>query len=372
MEKLFEDKNRSNFKYADYQHNSYEFYDNSAINEFTIVRERLNNWFNRYPDAGKKQLKRDFQSQFEPAFFELFIHELFYQQGFTLITHPTVPNSTKKPDFLAKKGNVEIYLEATVSFDESNEIRLMKNKQNAVLDALNLINSKRYGINVEQINFLSNKQARLRKIRDYFQKLIDDNGDFYALNFHPSLGRYEREIIYQDEDIRVSITLWKVDFDLEKPIISPLGGGYAGGCEEAIKYAIKEKANRYGILDRPYIICINSLSIKQTYTEVVYNSLFGSFRNQEFVKRNEKNQYFQTSNDGFFCKKNNQAYNTVTGVFITSVYPSNTNVIEHWLVKHPFTINEMNFNDLDLSYIWVNDNIITEVEKKSIGDVLIN
>lgn len=59
-------------------------------------------------------------------------------------------------------------------------------------------------------------------------------------------------------------------------------------------------------------------------------------------------------------------------MFITSVYPSNTNVKEHWLVKHPFTINEMNFNDLDLSYIWVNENIITEVEKKSIGDVLIN
>ncbi|MEI7585231.1 hypothetical protein [Runella sp.] len=370
MEKLFEEKDRNNFKYADCQHNSYEFYDESAINEFILVRERLNTWFDRYPDAGKKQLKRDLQSQFEPAFFELFIHELFYQQGFTLITHPTVPNSTKNPDFLAKKGDFEIYLEATVSFDESNEMRLLKNKQNAVLDALNLINSKRYGINVKQINFLSKKQARLRKIRDYFQKFIDDNGDFYALNLHPSLGRYEREITYQDEDIRVSITLWKVDFDLDKPIISPLGGGYAGGCEEAIKYAIKEKANRYGILDRPYVICINSLSIKQTYTEVVYNALFGSFRNQEFEKRNEKNQYFQTSLDGVFCKNSNQSYNAVTGVFITSIYPSYSNVTEHWLVKHPFTINEMNFNYLDLSYIWIDDNKITEIKKKSIGELL--
>lgn len=53
MEKLFEDKDRSNLKYANYQHNSYEFYDNSAISDFISVRERLNDWFNRYPDAGK-------------------------------------------------------------------------------------------------------------------------------------------------------------------------------------------------------------------------------------------------------------------------------------------------------------------------------
>ncbi|NDU99234.1 hypothetical protein [Spirosoma terrae] len=370
MEKLFDDKERTNIRYAKYQHDSYEFYDNSAIDKFIIVRERLNNWFDRYPEPGKKQLKRDFQTQFEPAFFELFIHELFFQQGFTLTTHPILPNSTKKPDFLAKKDNIEIYIEARVAFDETNEEKLLKNKQNAILDAIDLIKSKRYGISVREIRFLSRKQASLRKIREYYQNIIDHHAEFYAKNQNHDLTRDEQYIIYQDDDIRVSITLWKVNYDLDKPIISPLGGGYIGGCEEAIRDAIKAKAYKYGTLDKPFIICVNSLSVKQTYTEVVYNALFGDRRNQPFENRNNINQPFQTSSGGIFNKTSSQSYSSVSGVLITSAHTSNLHVANHWLIKHPYSQNELDFNKLALSYIHIEGDKIQEVTQNSIGEIL--
>ncbi|WP_461139606.1 hypothetical protein, partial [Spirosoma pomorum] len=102
MEKLFDDKPRSNTEYAKHQHNSYEFYDNTAKDKFVEVREMLNDWFSRYPDSDKQSLKKNFKKvDFDSAFFELFIHELFLNQGFEITTHPTVPDSTKTPDFLA-------------------------------------------------------------------------------------------------------------------------------------------------------------------------------------------------------------------------------------------------------------------------------
>ena len=156
--------------YANHQHDSYEFYDNSAKNKFTVIRDTLNDWFSRYPENHKWNLKRDFQSDFDPAFFELFIHELFSKQGFQLTPHPILPDSTNHPDFLAKKGNIEIYLEAKVSFDESKEEKALKTKNNIIYDAINQISCPCYGINIESIDFISNNQAKLGKVKSFFLK----------------------------------------------------------------------------------------------------------------------------------------------------------------------------------------------------------
>ncbi|WP_460982324.1 hypothetical protein [Spirosoma fluminis] len=371
MEKLFEDKERTNFNYANYQHDTYDFYDNSAIEKFAIIREKLNEWYNRFPESGKRQLKGDFKSQFDSAFFELFVHELFFRQGFTLLVHPTISNSTKNPDFLAKKGSLEIYLEARVSHDKSKEEKLLESRQDVIQDALNSIDSKRYGIKVIEIIFLSSRQARLRKIRDHFQKIIDEHAKSYASNKNTNTYWPEKYITYNDEDIRVSISLGEVDFDLTRPIISSLGGSYVGGSDQAIRDAIKAKAYRYGTLDKPYIICINSLSIKQTYTEDVYDALFGSKRSQPFEYRNDRCQKFQTSYDGLFAKDSTPSYSNVSGVFITKVMPTNLQVAKHWLVKHPYTENDLNFNRIDLSHIQANIDKIEEVTKKSIGEIVL-
>ncbi|GAB2515867.1 hypothetical protein [Spirosoma aerophilum] len=371
MEKLFCDKVRVNFEYAQHQHDTYEFYDNSAIEKFEKVRNKLNDWFSRYPDSAKKQLKRDFQSNFDSAFFELFVHELFLQQGFSLIPHPAVPNSTKNPDFLAKKGEVEIYLEAKVATDESNAERAIKAKQNVIYDTINQIKCPDYWISVKEINFLSNKQAKLSRIKQSLQHNIDKYGDLFVSKKEDTyFDRQEKCITYKDENIEIAISLWPCSVEKSRPIGSYLGDSFMGGCEESIRNAIKAKGYRYGTLNKPYIVCINSLSYKHTYTEDVYDALFGRERVKSFVDLNNLNQEFKSSSDGIFDESFKHSYSSVSGVFITRVFPSNMHVADHWLIKHPFSSNALDFNNLDLSFAHVNGNKIEEVSKMVIADIM--
>jgi len=66
------------------------------------------------------ELKRKLKTEFDSAFNELFLHELFSKQGFKLQVNPILPDTTKRPDFLVSKDNFEFYLEAKVTTDVLN------------------------------------------------------------------------------------------------------------------------------------------------------------------------------------------------------------------------------------------------------------
>jgi hypothetical protein len=370
MQKLFDEKERHNLDFAKNQHNTYDFYNDTAREAFVEVRDRLEDWFSRYPDSNKKQLKRDLQTQFEPAFFELFIHELFYQQGFSLTVHPKIPDSSKSPDFLAKKGDTEFYLEAKIAYDDPYE-KAAINKQKAIYDKLNEINSDYHGICIEELYFLTTNQPKLSRIKAFFQRVIDD----YAQ--HSLTGvkdKVDSEAIlrrvYEDTDVKIAFSLLTFETKLihtcvgEPPIV------FLGGCEEQLKKSIIEKAYRYGKPDKPFIICINSLSYKNTSTEDVYNALFGNYRRVSIENVENLNQDFKTSPDGLFAIDSEFSCKNASGVFVTGVNEYNIPTARHWLVKHPYTKNPFEFDHLYLSYIQVNSGRIEEVKKLAIGEIM--
>jgi hypothetical protein len=57
---------------------SYLFYNTHQSDEIRTIRYTLEKWFDRYPDNDKLELKKRMQASFNTAFYELFIHELFY------------------------------------------------------------------------------------------------------------------------------------------------------------------------------------------------------------------------------------------------------------------------------------------------------
>lgn len=367
MQKLFDEKERHNVDFAKHQHNTYDFYNDTAIEEFVEVRNRLEEWYSRYPDSDKKQLKRDLQTQFEPAFFELFIHELFYQQGFQLTVHPKLPNSTKTPDFLAKKGEIELYLEAKTVFDDPYEKAAIA-KQSSIYDKLNEIQSDYVGICIDELYFLTINQPKLNKIKAFFQNALNQYAQ-HSFTESKDTGNYATGI-YEDTDVKIVFSLLTFETTLihtcvgEPPIV------FLGGCEEILKKGIIEKAYRYGKPDKPFIICINSLSYKNTSTEDVYNALFGNYRRVSSDNVENLNQDFKTSSDGIFAVDAEFSCKNASGVFITSINEHNLHVAKHWLVKHPYTKNDFDMNILDLSHIHVNNKKIAEVKKLSMGQLM--
>jgi len=369
MEKLFDEKERTTQRYSSNLENAYKFYDQTAKPEFIEVREMLNEWFLRYPDSAKYSLKRDFQSQFDAAFFELFIHELFFQQGFVLTPHPVVPNSSKNPDFLAKKGKVEMYLEAKVATDKSNEERTLENRQGAIYDELQKLESPDYWIDIKEIIFTSNKQAKLSKIKVVIQKWLDESHAKSEITYNDCDDFGEEFYTYKDDDIKISLTLFPSSIEKDHPIASYLGSSYTGGCEQALSNAIREKSAKYGNLDRPYIVCINLTGDRHPYQDEIYNTLFGLRR---LLGENYMGESASQSPemDGVLMNSMGPTFRQVSAFFITRVFASNLHVANHWLIEHPNAKLRLSFDHLDLTSNRLSPTEIKTVSKKSIKQVL--
>jgi hypothetical protein len=100
---LFEKIERTYTRPSDHNENPYEYYNRSARKDISIIRETLNEWFRKYPNDEKLNLKNSFIKKFDDCFYELFLYQLFTRLGFDIQIHPDLPNTSKKPDFLLKK-----------------------------------------------------------------------------------------------------------------------------------------------------------------------------------------------------------------------------------------------------------------------------
>jgi hypothetical protein len=374
--KLFEDKNRTDIRPAKHIDNEYNFYDRSASPQVSIIREKLNQWFENYPSHEKLEMKARFMTSFSSAFYELFLHELFIKQGFTIEIHPDMPDTKNKPDFLVRGNGVEFYLEAKEATDTSDESKSVKNKQSRLFDELNETNSPNFFICIDNLVLKSNSQPSGRKVRQFLEnKLQKFNPDDYE--FNNKVFKSVSDITYEDEDLLLEISLLSKSKELRgKSEIRPIGvypgESWWGGTENSIKSSIIKKAKRYGKLDKPLLICINSTSEKGTDDYDVLNALFGDLRfsystNPDPTKRNER---LDRSFDGFFGNPSNRKYTKVSGVLITNVYPSNLHIAKHWLVKHPFSMSDLNMDVFALTNMKIQRNELPTLLKKNINEIL--
>jgi len=372
MEKLFEDKVRLDSSPGKYNDNTFDFIDRSAMPEVENIREVLNSWFDRYPSNESLELKKRLQVSFPPTFYELFLHELFLQQGFTITIHPIVPGTDRKPDFLLSKGNIEFYAEAKDAQGKSeNEIGIEK-IENAIYDGLNNMNSPDFFLMKRKL-ILKSGQPSIKKIN---------------LHFETEMQKYDADVIseqkevtglphvsYEDDKVFIEMTLIpKIKSARGKAGIRPYGGGMGnviiGGSDESIFYALKQKASRYGEVDKPYIICVNSTNDFGATEHGVKSALFGSLSFTYSTDPANRNERLEHSNDGFFFGERGPQFTRVSGVLVTNVDIGNLQQANHWLVKHPFTRNPLDFSVFDLSYTYVNGNKIETVPKKGIREIL--
>lgn len=93
------------------------------------VRARIlyQSWFDRYPDDDhQKGLYRRFTSkrdkEHQSAYFELLLHEVLTCMGAKLTLEPSVPGTSKTPDFLVELDGDRFYVEAMVNYAKENNL----------------------------------------------------------------------------------------------------------------------------------------------------------------------------------------------------------------------------------------------------------
>ena len=373
---LFEDKERFDVKPANHLDNIYDFYDRSNSNLAAKIRKLLNGWFDNYPESGKVELKKRFQTSFSSTYYELFVHELFYKQGFTLVPHPKIKGTANTPDFFVQGHGIDFYLEAKEATDKSESEKAEENRINKLFDQINETNSPDFFLRIKELLLKTTKQPSGTKIVRFLEnELPKHNPDTSAKQFTEGGLEALETITFEDDDLKLTISLIPKSPETRgkegfRPIgLYPIVTTW-GGSEASIKSAIKKKAVRYGHLDKPYLVCINSTSdIPPGHTEVM-SALFGSMRATIPVNSENSSVKWKRALDGIFLNSKGRRFTRVSAILVTNVYPSNLQIARHWLVKHPFASQNLDLNNFALTRIEVQNNHIHTIKGKSVKEIL--
>lgn len=373
MNKLFDDKERTETGPGKYAMDPFEFIDKSATPEVNTVREILNSWFNNYPVDEQNDLKKRFPSHLYSTFYELFLHELFFRQGFNIKIHPTLPGTNRKPDFLISKDGFEIYVEAKDSQDKSEIDIGLEKIENEIYDSLNTIDSPDFFFMKKKLVLKSTKYPSIKALKAHLQSEIR-NHDADVVDQEKEVKGLPH-VFYSDENIEFeALLIPKIKRARGKQGVRPYGGGMGnvriGGADESIYSALKSKAGRYGHLDKPYLICVNSANNFGANEHSVKSALFGSLTVTFSNNPKNKDERLEHANDGFFFGPRGPQFTRVSAVLITDADMGNLTTTKHWLVKHPFAKSPLDFSVFDLSYIHVEGNKIETTVKKGIQEIL--
>lgn len=376
MKKLFEDKERKDMTPPTNQETSMEYFERYGSEEAEKRRQLLNSWFLNYPEAYQEKLRSDFRTHFSNALYEVFIHELFIKQGFKMEIHPNIPDSTNHPDFLASKDGIEFYVEATVASELTQDERAIENKTNVVNDAINRINSPYFLISLFEHRFKTGKQPNGKAIVSFFEKEISKYSVEEILENRKADSDDWIRVKFDNEDILITISLIPKPKELiGKKNIRPIGMHigeveFGGGPERSISNSIEKKAKRYGKLDKPLIVCVNTENSVAITEHAVFDILFGPLKFTWSTEPGNKDERMQRDWEGVFGNYQNHKIKRASGVFITDVNTGTMVSPEHWFFKHPFATHPLDFEILSLTHYKVENSKIYRVKKKTVKEIL--
>jgi len=375
MDDLFDSIERTYMEAAKHNENTYDYYNISARKDIAIVRDTLEDWFCNYPKNEKKELKSRFKKDFDSAFYELFLYQLFYKLGYNIIIHPDLPSSPKKPDFLVSKDDLEIYVEAKVVKNKTKEQEAFERKINEFYDNLNKLNSGAFLLHIEHFNVLTEKQPSTKGIISYIEDelqkinpdLLNDEIDKDGIDKLPVIE-------YNNGDIHIIVkpipVIPSARMEKKRPIGIYPAETFWGGGEESLKDSIEKKAKRYGKLDKPFIVCMNSLDIMTSGKIDVDNAIWGSLVWSWSTNPEDRDEKWIRQLDGVFLDKKGARLKNLTGVFVSKICPHNIPVANYWFYEHPFTENKVDFKKIGLKFNYVEERHFVDNTGDDLDEIL--
>jgi hypothetical protein len=264
---------------AAYATPKFDYLNTSARPEAERVRANVEEWFGRYPAEHAAELRSRLRTdqQHETAFFELFIHEVLTRLGWCITIHPAVPGTTRRPDFLALRGENRLLVEAT-TVTEAGIVQASASRTATLIDALNRrIHSPNFfvTIHIKYEGAGSPSARQIAKRTTNWLKTLDP--DQVSRAYERTQERAEFTV---DEDG------WLIDFRVVpkkpeargRPGVRPIGGRMYGGWIDTrapLCDAVRTKATAYGNLDVPFLIAVNVATEFDADDISVMEALFG-------------------------------------------------------------------------------------------------
>ena len=114
---IFDDLERTEAIPSEHGEPIFDFLNRVAGDYWAHPRQLMQAWADRIPDPPDyNNLRQRFRShdddQFRSAFLELYLHECLARAGYRVTIHPSLPATTRRPDFHAERSGMGFYLEA--------------------------------------------------------------------------------------------------------------------------------------------------------------------------------------------------------------------------------------------------------------------
>jgi hypothetical protein len=286
--RLFDDAPRTDAGRADYGEPYFNYLNRSGRPDIGRIRSVLEQWFERYPSDGQVDLRAAFQSddevQHKAASFELFLHELVVRLGCRAGLHPSIPLTSKRPDFLVESDDYpSFYLEGTVATGESRKSRGERARADIVYDALdNQLDSPYFFLSLE-VAKVPSPQPSARKLAHAISRWLQTlELTVVTAQYREGDGLLSAPVLdYMDEGWQVRVRpIPKSSAAQGRPGLRPIG--MRGPIEAEwvdnrtpVRDAIVDKARRYGRLDKPSVIAVNVLDKWSLEPSEVVEALFG-------------------------------------------------------------------------------------------------
>lgn len=301
---LFPDVERD-LDYADHQMSEYEFLKRCQRTACQRVRELLEGWFQRYPEPDSGELRSRFRSgddpHFRSSFWELYLHELLLRFDYSVEVHPKLDTEEDtSPDFLAARPEGEdIVVEATSTEKDTEEPDAATRRKEVVLDTINRLSHQDFILHLESRGATRNWPKRPPSgsgVRSQLKKWLD------GLDYESLRSELEEEGLDAMPTLDFDLEGWKVRFtavprsrekrsaEREKIIGYRSPGAQWVDTSTPIRDRIRDKATRYGDVQRPYLIAV-SMSDTGLDTIDLMDALFGDEVLQVSVSDREEPEY---------------------------------------------------------------------------------
>jgi hypothetical protein len=287
IKKLFNEMDRNYTGPPLYAEPMFNYLNRCASSECEEIRNLLERWFRNFPSESQNELRTRFRSKDDSlhlgAFFELYLYELLSKCGFSVEIHPTVPNTTRHPDFkVLKNGKPLFYVETTLAglSDEETSAKATENQLYDELEERMKLSKKlsNFSIVVNKIRGRLPTPPPVSKIWNFLKnKLSNLNPDKILKQYEQGGLKALPHWTWKDKSCNITFFLMpippKVRGELNLKVRTY--GVKLNTPHIGIKNSIKKKATKYGKLDLPYIVAINVVNAIKVDDFNIMDALFG-------------------------------------------------------------------------------------------------
>lgn len=287
---LFDQFQRDDSRPAGYSEPSFTHLNRRAGQAWDNVRGLLEEWYSRLPGESRPELRGRFRGReetgFRSAFFEMYCHEILLRSGWAVNVHPSMNDTTRRPDFSASRCGTNMVLEATMTSPPSKDAAAQR-REDKLIDSINErieIGDFTLSLDIEERGAATAPTSGLCARLQQWLGSLDADDLLAERDRDPDIEPLSQE--WAHEGWRLTFTAWPLEREHRGPGgriigVGPIQGGVIDDVRPVVK-RLRAKASAYGDLSGPFVIAVDAVS-DFTGDDDVVSALYGSNAVQYYV-----------------------------------------------------------------------------------------